>query len=273
MARHVRIRDVLDEVVPALRHLPVHIPRLGHEEVIVGAPRVERERLHAPARREQLRQALVVLRQAVGVPCAVVADDGVAAVDAELDAAGPTLPAVVAEHLLDVGGEGGGDVVPAAAVGAPGEEGAGGAEGDVEGAVGEGGLVLVHPVEEGGVGAAEVLVVLAVVPDEEPGAVVAVGDVVGLGRGGLVVLLVGYRALHAGEELVFFERGGFGLGPVGVGVREEPFELLRGVFGPSLIQGRGEEGGFVGAEGEEELVLRLGRWRDVLFAHGGGGGG
>ena len=82
------------------------------------------------------------------VPGAVVADNDEAAVDAELHAARAALPAVVAKHFLDFGGEGGGDVVPAAAVGAPGEEGALRAEGDVEGAVGEGGLVFVHPFEE-----------------------------------------------------------------------------------------------------------------------------
>ena len=113
--------------------------------------------------------------EAGGVPGAVVADDDVAALDAELDAARATLPAVVAEHLLDVGCEGRWDVVPAAAVGAPGEEGAVGAQRDVERAVSEGGLVVVHPFEEGRVRAPQVLVVLAVIPDEEPGAVVAVG--------------------------------------------------------------------------------------------------
>ena len=98
------------------------------------------------------------------VPRAVVAYYYEAAVDAELHAARAALPAVVAEHFLDFGGEGRGDVVPSAAVGAPGEEGAVGAEGYVEGAVGEGGLVLVHPFEECGVGAAQVFVVFAVVP-------------------------------------------------------------------------------------------------------------
>ena len=145
MASHVRIGDVLDEVVPALRHLPVDVAGLGHEEVVVGAVGVEGEGFEFPARGEEFGLAFVVGFEAGRVPGAVVADDDVAAVDAELDAARAALPAGVAEEVLHVGGEGGGDVVPSAAVGAPGEEGARGAEGDVEGAVGEGGLVLVHP--------------------------------------------------------------------------------------------------------------------------------
>ena len=53
MPRHIRIRDVLDEIVPRLRHLPMHIARFRHEEVIIGREGVEGERLHLPARGEQ----------------------------------------------------------------------------------------------------------------------------------------------------------------------------------------------------------------------------
>ena len=235
MASHVRIGDVLDEVVPALGHLPVDVAGLGDEKVVVGGVGVEGEGLEFPARGEQFGQAFVVRFQAGRVPGAVVAHDDVAALDAELDAARPPLPAVVAEHFLDFGGEGGGDVVPAAAVGAPGEEGAVGAEGYVEGAVGEGGLVFVHPGEEGRVGAAEVLVVFAVVPDQEPGSVVAVGYMIWLGFGGVVVFLKRHVSLHATEELVTFGRWGIWLRFVGVRIGEKPFELFRRVFGPSFI--------------------------------------
>ena len=234
MPRHVRIRDVLDEIVPALRDLPVNITRFRHEEVIVGRVGVEGEGLHLPARGEQFGQAFVVGFQAGRVPGAVVADDDVAPIDAELDAARAPLPARVAEHVLHVGGEGGGDVVPAATVRAPGEEGAVGAQGDVERAVGEGGLVVVHPFEEGRVRATKVLVVLAVVPDQEPGAVVAVRHVVGLGLDGFF-FLVRHGSFHAAEDVAIFGRWGLRFGLVGVRIWEEPFEFFGRVFGPPLV--------------------------------------
>ena len=237
MPRHVGIGDVLDEVVPRLGHLPMDVSRFGHEEVVVGRVGVEGEGLHFPARGEEFGEAFVVGFEAGGEPGAVVADDDVATFDAELDASRPFLPAVVAEHGLHVGGEGSGDVVPAATVRAPGEEGAVGAQGDVERAVGEGGLVVLHPFEEGGVRALQVLIVLAVVPDEEPGAVVAIGHVVRLGLGGFF-LLVRHGPLHAAEDVVVFGRWGLRFGLVGVRVWEEPFEFFGGVFGPSPIQGR-----------------------------------
>ena len=237
MPRHIPIRDVLDEIVPRLRDLPVHVARFRHEEVIVGREGVEGERLHPPARGEQFGEAFVVGFQAARVPGAVVADDDVASVDAELDPSRAPLPAVVAEHVLHVGREGGGHVVPAATVRAPGEEGAVGAQGDVERAIGEGGLVVVHPFEEGRVRAPEVLVVLAVVPDQEPGSVVAVRHVVGLGLDGFF-LLVRHGPLHAAEDVAIFGRWGLRFRLVGVGVWKELFEFFGRVFGPSLVQRR-----------------------------------
>ena len=35
MARHVRIRDILDQIIPRLRNLPVHVARFRDEEIVI----------------------------------------------------------------------------------------------------------------------------------------------------------------------------------------------------------------------------------------------
>ena len=234
MTRHIRIGHILHQPVPALRHFPMHVPGFRDQEIVVRAVGVQGERLQFAARGEQFGEAFVVVFEPVRVPGAVVAYDHEAAVDAELHASRPSLPAVVAEHFLDFGGEGRGDVVPSAAVGAPGEEGAVRSEGYVEGAVGEGGLVLVHPFEEGGVCTTQILVVFSVVPYQEPGSIVTVRHVIRLWLDRLF-FLVRYGSLHAAEEFVLFERWSLWFGFVGVGVWEKLLELFRRVFRPTSI--------------------------------------
>lgn len=202
------------------------------------------------------------------IPRPVIAHNDIAAIDTELDSPRPTLPTVVAEHFLDLGREGSGYVVPATTVRAPSEESAVWAQSHVEGAVGERGLVLVHPLEERGVLATQILLVLSVVPDQEPGSVVPIRHMVWRWLDRFVFFLIRHGSLHIAEELVIFERWGFRFRLIGVRIWKKPFELFGGVFGPSLIQGRGKEGGFFWAEGEEKFVLRLWRGSNVLFAHG-----
>ena len=36
MASHVRVRNILDQIIPRLRNLPVHVARFRDEEIVVG---------------------------------------------------------------------------------------------------------------------------------------------------------------------------------------------------------------------------------------------